>query len=296
MSTFLDTGLFTLGKKQLALVLRSVLDRHPIIIYSHSLEAVDSIAESLVKLVPHRREMVFGSDFVSSSEHEQMILHEKGDYNGERMIYRAPSSAAQLVSNQINDFSGWVIATDKSNLHKIKQAFVQKSTSPITLEYSGEKLKLESNGNSDTFSDTSFETKLLEKVTSETRTRIERITRILKRAAQGKVSERLEKSLVDLNHEEDRVRQSLYKEHIQAFVEAAWRVMIILLRLRLLQGVGVKSAISDKMLRQAIDYKGASIDRLMEFIKAEWREDFQTSVQGGAGQKFGDQLEGFWTI
>jgi hypothetical protein len=110
------------------------------------------------------------------------------------------------------------------------------------------------------------------------------------------VSERLEKSLVDLNHEEDRVRQSLYKEHIQAFVEAAWRVMIILLRLRLLEGVGVKSVLSDKMLRQAIDYKGASIDRLMEFIKAEWGEDFQTSVQDGAGQKFGDQLEGFWTI
>jgi hypothetical protein len=292
----LDAGLFTLGRKQLALVLRSVLDRLPIVIYSQSLESVDSIAESLVKLVPHRREMVFGSDFVSSSEHEQMILHEKGDYNGERMIYRAPSSAAQLVPNQITDFSGWVIATDQTNLQEIKQAFVQNSTSPITLEFSEGKLRLESNGNSDMFSDTSFETKLLEKVTSETRTRIERITRILKRAAQGKVSERLEKSLVDLNHEEDRVRQSLYKEHIQAFVEASWRVMIILLRLRLLQGVGVKSVISDKMLRQAIDYKGASIDRLMEFIKAEWGEDFQTSVQDGAGQKFGDQLEGFWTI
>lgn len=296
MSTFLDTGLFTLGKKQLAGVLRSVLNRHPIIIYSQSADSVDLVAESLVKLVPHRREMVFGSDFVSSSEHEQMILHEKGDYNGERMIYRAPSSAAQLVSNQIQDFSGWVIATDYTNLQEIKQSFAQQKTFPITLEFAEGKLRLESNGNSDLFSDTSFEMKLLEKVTSETRTRIERIARILKRAAQGKVSERLEKSLVDLNHEEDRVRQSLYKEHIQAFVEAAWRVMIILLRLRLLQGVGVKSVISDKMLRQAIDYKGASIDRLMEFIKAEWGEDFQTSVQDGAGQSFGDQLEGFWTI
>jgi hypothetical protein len=292
----LDTGLFTLGKKQLAAVLRSVLNRHPIIIYSQSSDSVDSVAESLVKLVPHRREMVFGSDFVSSSEHEQMMLHEKGDYNGERMIYRAPSSAAQLVPNQIQDFVGWVIATDNTNLKEIKQAFAQQNMFPITLEFADGKLRLESNGNSDMFSNTSFETKLLEKVTSETRTRIERITRILKRAAQGKVSERLEKSLVDLNHEEDRVRQSLYKEHIQAFVEAAWRVMIILLRLRLLEGVGVKSVLSDKMLRQAIDYKGASIDRLMEFIKAEWGEDFQTSVQDGAGQKFGDQLEGFWTI
>ncbi len=296
MSTFLDDGLFTLGRKQLAIVLRSILDRYPIIIYSDSQESVDSIAESLVRLVPHRREMVFGSDFVSYSEHEQMINHEKGDYNGERIIYRAPSSSAQLVSNQISDFKGWVIATEQQNLDAIKQAFVQTSLSPLTLRFKEGRLTIDSNGNSNAFSDTSFELKLLEKVTSETRTKIERIARILKRAAQGKVSERLEKSLVDLNQEEDRVRQSLYKEHVQAFVEAAWRVMIILMRLRLLQGVGVNSVISNKMLRQAIDYKGASIDRLMEFIKAEWGEDFQTSVEEGAGQAFGDRLEGFWTI
>lgn len=296
MSTFLDNGLYTLGRKQLAIVLRSVLDRYPIIIYSESPEAVDPIAESLVKLVPHRREMVFGSDFVSSSEHEQMVNHEKGDYNGERIIYRAPSSAAQLVPSQISDFRGWVIATDQNNVSPIQEALNQSSISPLTLHFNEGRLKVESNGNSKEFSDTNFELKLLEKVTSETRTRIERITRILKRAAQGKVSERLEKSLVDLNHEEDRVRQSLYKDHINAFVEAAWRVMIILMRLRLLQGVGVNSVISDKMLRQAIDYKAATIDRLMEFIKAEWGEDFQTSVQEGAGQTFGDRLEGFWTI
>jgi hypothetical protein len=126
--------------------------------------------------------------------------------------------------------------------------------------------------------------------------KMERITRILRRAAQGKVSKRLEKSLIDLNHEEERVRQSLYREHIQGFVEAAWRVLIILMRLRLLQGVGVKSTISNKMLQQAIDYKGASIERLMEFIKSEWGEDFHSSVQEGTGQTVGDRLEGFWSI
>ncbi|TRO54320.1 hypothetical protein E2P64_09290 [Candidatus Bathyarchaeota archaeon] len=296
MSTFLDNGLFTLGRKQLAIVLRTILDRHPIIIYGELSESVDSVAESLVQLVPHRREMVFGSDFVSYSEHEQMVHHEKGDYNGERMIYRAPSSSAQLVSNQITDYKGWVIATDQVHLEDIKQTLAKSSVLPLTLRFSEGKLKIESNGDSSTFSETNFEHKLLEKVTSETRTKIERITRILKRAAQGKVSERLEKSLVDLNQEEERIRQSLYREHIQAFVEAAWRVMIILLRLRLLQGVGVKSVISDKMLQQAVDYKGATINRLMEFIIAEWGEDFQTSVQDGTGQAFGDRLEGFWTI
>lgn len=296
MSTFLDNGLFTLGRKQLAIVLRSVLDRHPIVVFSDSQESMDSIAESLVKLVPHRRELVFGSDFVSSSEHEQMMLHEKSDFNGERMIYRAPSSSTQLLTEQIIDFQGWIIATNYTHLPELKQAFLPRSISPLVLQVKENTLTIVSNGTPNAFSDTSFELKLLEKVTSDTRTRIERITRILKRTAQGKVSKRLEKSLVDLNQEEDRVRQSLYKEQIQAFVEAAWRVMVILMRLRLLQGVGVKSVLSDKMLQQAIDYKGASIERLLVFIKAEWDEDFQSSVQEGKGQTFGDRLEGFWTI
>ena len=137
---------------------------------------------------------------------------------------------------QISDFRGWVIATDQMHLDEIKQTFETNSIEPLMLRFNDGRLTIESNGNSKAASDTNFELKLLEKVTSETRTKIERITRILKRAAQGKVSERLEKSLVDLNQEEDRVRQSLYKEHVQAFVEAAWRVMIILMRLRLLEG------------------------------------------------------------
>ncbi|MFW9830162.1 MAG: hypothetical protein ACFFD8_00040 [Candidatus Thorarchaeota archaeon] len=296
MNTFLDSSLNTLGRKDLAIVLRSVLDRFPVILYSDSAEAVDSIAEALVKLVPHRREVVFGSDFVSFSDYNNLVNHEKSDYNGERIIYRAPSSATELVTNEITDFTGWIISANQKNFEWIYKILSQNPSPLIILHLKDGALKLKANGKSRAFTNTSFENKLLEKVTSETRIKMERITRILRRAAHGKVSNRLEKSLIDLNQEEERVRQSLYREHIQAFVEAAWRVMIILMRLRLLQGVGVNTTISDKMLRQAVDYKGASIDRLMEFIKAEWGEDFQSSVQDGTEQSFGDRLEGFWTI
>lgn len=294
MNTFLDGGLNTLGRKQLAIVLRSVLDRYPVIIHGDSPEIIDSIAEALVKFVPHRKEVVFGSDFVSHSEHERMISHEKSDYNGERIVYRSPSSSTELLCSQINDFQGWIMAIDQKDIEEVKSTLIQSS--PIIIRFAEGVLKLESNGTSKTISKTRFEEKLLEKVTSETGAKMERITRILRRAAHGKVSERLEKSLVDLKHEEERVRQSLYREHIQGFVEAAWRVMIILMRLRLLQGVGVNLVISDKMLKQAIDYQGSSINRLMDFIKAEWGEDFRSSVEDGAGHQFGDRLEGFWSI
>lgn len=294
MNTFLDGGLNTLGRKQLAIVLRSVLDRYPVIIHGDSPEIIDSIAEALVKFVPHRKEVVFGSDFVSHSEHERMISHEKSDYNGERIVYRSPSSSTELLCSQINDFQGWIMAIDQKDIEEVKSTLIQSS--PIIIRFAEGVLKLESNGTSKTISKTRFEEKLLEKVTSETGAKMERITRILRRAAHGKVSERLEKSLVDLKHEEERVRQSLYREHIRGFVEAAWRVMIILMRLRLLQGVGVNLVISDKMLKQAIDYQGSSINRLMDFIKAEWGEDFRSSVEDGAGHQFGDRLEGFWSI
>jgi hypothetical protein len=296
MNKFLDSVLDTLDRKHLAIVLRSILDRYPVIVSSDVPESADTIAETLVKLVPHRREVVFGSDFISRSEHERMVDHEKSDYNGERMIYRSPSSAMNLLSKEISSFQGWVIVTNPYTFDQIRSSLMNNPFPPVVLRYKGGVLELEPNGGTKIVSNTSFEEKLLEKVTSETRMKMERITRILRRAAQGKVSKRLEKNLIDLNHEEERVRQSLYREHIQGFVEAAWRVLIILMRLRLLQGVGVKSTISNKMLQQAIDYKGASIDRLMEFIKSEWGEDFPSSVQEGTGQTVGDRLEGFWTI
>jgi hypothetical protein len=72
-------------------------------------------------------------------------------------------------------------------------------------------------------------------------------------------------------------------------------MLTILSRLRLLEGVGLSSTISDKMLYEAIDYKAAPIDRLLEFIKAEWSEDFSKAVQAGRARSFGDRLEGFWT-
>ena len=294
MNTFLDSSLNTLDRKQLAIVLRSVLDRYPVIIHGDSSEIADSIAETLVKFVPHRREVVFGSDFVSFSEHERMMSHEKSDYKGERIVYRSPSTSTELLCSEINDFQGWIMAIDQKDIEEVKGNLAQSS--PIIIRFVEGVLKIESNGTPKTISNTRFEEKLLEKVTSETGAKMERIIRILRRATHGKVSERLEKSLIDLKHEEERIRLSLYREHIQGFVEAAWRVMIILMRLRLLQGVGVKSVISDKMLRQAIDYHGSSIERLMDFIKAEWGEDFQSSVQDGAGHQFGDRLEGFWSI
>jgi hypothetical protein len=48
-------------------------------------------------------------------------------------------------------------------------------------------------------------------------------------------------------------------------------------------------------LYEAIDYKAAPIERLLDFIKAEWSEDFSRSVEGGRARIFGDRLEGFWT-
>jgi hypothetical protein len=295
MTTFLGGPLGTLERRELAVVLRALLDRIPIIVSGDSAEDADLMAEALVSLVPHRREVVFGSDFASHSEHEQMIHHEQSDYDGERILFRAPSCTIPAITQQIRSFGGWVIATNGHNLKRIVGVVEARHRSVVVLNLVNQGVKLKPNGNERSLSQTSFEQKLLEKVVSETEMKIERIARVLRRAARGKVSERLESNLVDLGHEEERVRQSLFREHIGAFVHAAWRMLTILSRLRLLEGVGVSSTISDKILYEAIDYKAAPIERLLDFIKAEWSEDFSRSVEGGRARIFGDRLEGFWT-
>jgi len=296
MTKIVGGPLETLERKELSIILRGLLDRYPIIVVGDTNESIDTIAESLINFVPHRREVVFGSDFISNNEHEQMIAHEKTDYNGERMIYRAPASVVQGIAQEIKNYEGWVIAANKTTSDNLIKRIRSNNPNAIILELNNGKLSLILNGNDKKITETSFEQKLFEKVLSETQMKIERITRVLKRAAQGKVSDRLEKSLTNLQNEEERVRQSLFREQIQAFVHAAWRTLVILLRFRLLEEVGVKSVISDKTLRQAIDYNGASIDRLMDFIVAEWGEDFTGAIDGGRSRSFGDRLEGSWTV
>ena len=119
MTKFLDGVLTTLERKNLALVLRALLDRYPVIVYSDSQESVDLVTEELVKLIPHRREIVFGSDFISRAEHEQMVHYEQGDYNGERVVFRAPASTAKMVANEISNFKGWIIAAKKPDYEDI---------------------------------------------------------------------------------------------------------------------------------------------------------------------------------
>jgi hypothetical protein len=295
MTTFLGGPLGTLERKELAVVLRALLDRIPVIVSGDSTEGSDLVAEALVNLVPNRREVVFGSDFASESEHEQMMNNEQSNYDEERLIFRAPSCAAPTMTQQIKSFTGWVIAVPEHLLKRIASAIEALTGCAVILTLTNQVVALKANGNQKSLSHTSFEEKLLEKVFSDTEMKIERIARVLKRAAQGRVSERVQSSVVDLRHEEERVRQSLFKEQIEAFVHAAWRMLTILSRLRLLEGVGVNSAISDKILYEAIDYKAAPIQRLLEFISAEWSEDFSKVVGAGRARTFGDRLEGFWT-
>jgi hypothetical protein len=296
MTVFLGGPLATLERKELAVLLRALLDRIPVIVSGDSDEVADLVAEALVSFVPHRREVVFGSDFASHSEHEQMMNNEQSNYDEERIVFRAPSCATPAMAQQIRSFKGWIIAANEHAVRRIAGAIEARNGPIVVLNVVNQGVVLKPNGNQKGLSQTSFEQKLLEKVVSETEMKIERIARVLRRAAQGKVSERLETSLVDLRHEEERVRQSLFREQIEAFVHAAWRMLTILSRLRLLEGAGVSSTISDKILYEAIDYKAAPIQRLLDFIRAEWSEDFSNVVEAGRARSFGDRLEGFWTI
>ena len=294
--SFLCGPLKTLEQKELAMVLRALLDRHPILVYGNA-EGPDLVAENLVELVPHRREIVYGTDFVTRDEHERLIDHEQSDYNVERLIYRAPTPSTTLIlTEHISNFRGWIIATRAAHFNDICSAVRSNAECMLVLREDGEKLSLQLDGNNRWFSDVSFEQKLLEKVISETYVKIERITRVLKRAAHGKISNQLEQNLIDFHMEENRIRRSLFREQIYAFVHAAWRALIILLRLRLLQDIGVKTSISDKTLSQAIDYTGAPVGRLLDFIEAEWGEDFYEAIQKGRVRSFCDRIEGFWAV
>ena len=172
MTTFLGGPLATLERKELAVVLRALLDRIPVIVSGDSAEAADLVAEALVNLVPHRREVVFGSDFASHSEYEQMMNNEQSNYDEERIVFRAPSCATPTIAQQIRSFRGWIIATNEHTMKRIAGAIEARNGPIVVLDIVNQGLVLKPNGNQQSLSQTSFEQKLLEKVVSETEMKI----------------------------------------------------------------------------------------------------------------------------
>ena len=286
-----------LGKHQLSLLLRIVLDRYPVIIIGNDRSKVDNLLNGIITLAPHRHEYIFWSDFLEPDEYIQLIQEEQNDFNIPRIIFCSPSNASKHLLDRIEKLKGWIVGFAISNgflkeeiILNIKR-FEEKFLT-ILIEQNGLELILYGLKNNDL--NLTFEKNLIDKAIQKTETALEKMKRVLKKKIKIAPSNEVMAAIMRFDSEEEKIRTNIFIQEVQAFVQAGMRSLAILSRIDLLRELGFKVELSGKTLLQTIDYEEVNAERILQLVQAEYGIDFSPCIRGGKMVQIGDKIDGFW--
>ncbi|MHA1747017.1 MAG: hypothetical protein ACTSYF_00015 [Promethearchaeota archaeon] len=286
--------------KDLALLIRCLFDRIPIIIGGKDADLIDDTLIELTNIMPIRKELIFGTDFLTSDEYNLILKEESLDYDNQRIIFRCPVHSEDQVLSNIKDIKGWVIGLvengDRDMFFEKASLLRKKSNKSLFLiiskEHEIEYMKYYDNNKKKI--DISFENKLINNILSQTEYSIERIKRVLeKKIVTNNLNSSIVESLIDLSQEEITIKENILKKEILEFHHACRRGLALLSRLNFLnQFQSVK--IGKKTFFDSISYNGISTERFLDFIQAEWNESFNGLIDNRLVAILGDHLDSLW--
>ncbi len=281
------------------LILRCLLDRIPVIIYSDSEKDADELNTLMARLLPNRYERVFLIDFATLREYNNIIDLEIKDIECPRSVFRAVTNTVNHLFEGFSDFRGWVISAsgDKQFFQKLLSYIEAYNPVLLIVKYfrnSSNCVELTSIPQVSQL-DVSFERNLIESVDAESKSSIERIKRVLKNKIHGSgVSSIFSSTLLNFESEEEALKESLFNSQIFLFVNACKRALYLLTRVDLINEFNIDWCISEKTLLNSIKYTAATASRILDFINAEWGLDFHKYIRKGAFSALGDIIEGLW--
>ena len=141
-----------------------------------------------------------------------------------------------------------------------------------------------------------FEKNLIQKSIIKTEIAIEKMNRVLKKKMKSNKisSSKMIEAIMNFDTEETKIRQNIYNQIVEEFVQACIRALAILSRIELLQELGFSIQISEKTLFKTIDYYEIDHERLLEFLKNEYGIDFSKCIGTGLKIEIGDIIESRW--
>lgn len=287
-----------LGFNTFSLLLRFVLDRHPIIIIGKNRESLDDLANAIISLAPHRTQLVYYNDFVELEEYSNIIQEELDNFTIPRIIVCSHTEASQFALENNFKLSGWIIAlkindtyTKDQIISKVKQEEQYFLTIFLDDE---EQIKIEKYGNNIKSLDLSFEKKLLKRAVEKSKISLEKMKRVLEKKVKIPSSSEIMKTVINFDVEEDKIQMNIFNEEIQAFAHAGVRALAILSRIDLLHELGIDIKISDKTFLRTIDFEIVNFERIIEFLNSEYRVDFSRYLQDGWKSRVGDYVDSLW--
>lgn len=284
---------------EMSLIIYSVLDRLPVIVYGENAEEIDDFLIDLSELIHFRKELVFYTDFISVAEYEGLIQDENIDYNSQRVHIRCPTSVALKALNQFNQFNSWLIGFEiskhRDQIYQFKKSIKKKLSTFLIISLSSDSISVELEGLNPKSLELTFENEILHKISQDTEKSIIKMKRVLSEKIKSEeVDEELIKVLLDFEDEKEILQKNILKKEIQNFYSGSKRAFFIFSRLNLLNSVSMNTSIGSKALLETIDYNAAPIERIVSFIRKEWREDFSFLIENGKKVNALDSMQSLW--
>lgn len=275
--------------QELGKIIYLLFIRSPIVIIGKDNEKNKQSVKAIVKLMPHRRVYYFGIDFFEENEVKEIINNEKLDYNVPRAIFCAFPNNSKIALKKFNNFYSWVLGiTDQDSIHdnyidiehfSVVNVDSLKITTPNRIT-----------------SRLSFETQIIKNSIKKSEEVIVRLKRVLeKKISKNKNSSPFLKELLDFDEEKATIINDFYNEAIMEFMHAAKRVLAIFLRIKALKDLGIYNlTISEANIKEAINYRFVSLQRILDFIYHEWGEDFRNILTNNKSDVLGDWIDSLW--
>ncbi|MHA1594548.1 MAG: hypothetical protein ACTSXJ_02060 [Candidatus Baldrarchaeia archaeon] len=294
--TFSPSMIFSsLNVDELARLLSALLLRRPIIVIGENGGSVDLMLEYIASFAPHRDKVIFGIDFITTREYEEILRRERQDLHAKRVVIVCPCRYVKMALEKFSDFKGWVLGVlrePNNDTNKIVEG-VFRYSGPVEVLYLSDGVRMESLGDQERLY--GFERQLIENAIVRTHTALSRMRKVIRRRIRGlRLDTDLSDILLDFSTEETMLKEELLRNEVLNFVHAARRALILLYKLRILNNVGMRDRISDRTLLQTILYPHIDIAGLLEFIRAEWGEDFGDLISKSVIRSISDWIDSLW--
>lgn len=288
-----------LKKNYNSLILYCLLDRIPIIVLGEDSEQVDQLLIDLSELIHFRKEYVFYTDFISNSEHKNLILNENIDFNSQRSHIRCPCNVARKALSQIENINSWLIGMElpdqEEHFQYLRNLIKKKANEVLFIIISANNILIEVEGVDLKLIDLTLEQNIFRKISQDTEKSIAKMKRVLSEKIQvNHLDKDLIKTLLDFEVEKIELKKNIVKTEIQNFYSGSKRAFFILSRLSLLNSVEINTNIGSKTLLETIDYEEAPINRIISFIWKEWGENFSNLIENGKKAFMGDKIVSLW--
>ncbi|MBD3405568.1 MAG: hypothetical protein GF411_05465 [Candidatus Lokiarchaeota archaeon] len=302
--TYSILNLIEIMNSEFHLLLNTILSRIPVLVVGEDIELVDDLTESLSSLCSHRHKLVFWRDFTTENDIVSVLEEEKHNYEVNRTVVCCLSSNLRLALERINTFSSWVISVplgSKSLGMEINSETLSSITEKVAESGNCGILRIMSP------SDFSFslissiarsldvEKNIVSKILERKNQSLERIRRLLRKSLRDiENSEHITKVVLNLDDEAEKLTRDVFVEEINNYVHAARRAVTLLSRIRLARELGTSTSLTERNLFETIGWKGGTVSDLIQFIRAEWHEDFSDCVKNGTLSGLGAWVDSMW--